>query len=354
MTARENLSALLYNRRGLPSTEQETMSDMIVVTGATGHVGNVLLRRLVDEGATGLRALVRPGRSLAALAGLDVEPVEGDVLDHDSLLRAFRGAEVVYHAAGIVSIQSGGYDRLRETNVGGTRNVLTACREAGVSRLVYTSSVHAFVKPPQGTGLTEAAAIDPGRVHGTYDRTKAEATRLVLAAAATGLDAVVVHPSGIVGPCDFRPSDTGAVIMACARGRLHAYVNGAYDFVDVRDVAQGLMAAAAKGRRGESYLLTGHEVSVTDFLHAVAQFTGTPAPRVRLPLGFTRAVSFLIPAYYRIARERPLFTTYSLDVISSNCCMSHEKAERELGFSPRAFRDTIADTVHWFRERGML
>ncbi|MFH0915197.1 MAG: SDR family oxidoreductase [bacterium] len=327
---------------------------MIVVTGAAGQVGNVLLRSLAADGVTGLRALVSPGGRTAPVAGLDVEVIEADVRSYDSLLRAFWGAEVVFHLAGIVSIATGGLERLRETNVGGTRNVLAACRDVGVGRLVYTSSVHAFVEPPRGTYLDETAPIDPARVRGPYARTKAEATLLVFDSIKEGLDAVVVFPSGIVGPYDFRPSLTGQLIVDCFRGRLRAYVDGAYNFVDVRDVAQGLMAAATKGRRGQGYLLAGHEITVRDLLHTVEEITGARAPRRRLPFGFTKAVSFLIPAYYWISRERPLFTTYSLDVITSNCLMSDEKARRELGYSSRPLRESIDDTLRWFRHAGML
>ena len=327
---------------------------MIVVTGATGLVGNVLLRNLNAAGVPGLRAVVRRGSSANAIAGLDVEIVEGDILDRESLVRAFRGAEVVYHVGGMVSMSARKCDEMRRTNVEGTRTVLAACREAGVGRLVYTSSVHAFVKPPQGTCLSETAAIDPGRTCAAYDHSKAEATLLVLEAAREGLDAVVVHPSGIIGPYDYRPSLTGATILACARGRLRASVRGAYDFVDVRDVAQGLMAAAERGRSGEGYLLTGHTITVADLLGAIARASGTPAPRLCLPLGFTKRVSFLIPIYYKLMREQPLFTKYSLDVISSNCSMTSEKAGTELGFRARPFRETIEDTVNWFREQGML
>ena len=327
---------------------------MIVVTGGTGHVGNVLLRHLAAQGTTGVHVLVRSTSNTAPIAGLDVRLVEGDVCDYESLVTAFRGADVVYHLAGIVSISGGGYERLRKANVEGTRNVLAACRDAGVGRLVYASSVHAFVRLPHGTCLTEETPIDPTQAHGVYDRTKAEATLLVLEAAKQGLDVVIVYPSGIIGPYDFRPSHTGAMVLASARGRLGAYVKGAYNFVDVRDVAQGLVAAAEKGRPGEAYLLTGYEISVRDLLQTVARFGGTHAPRVRLPLGFTQAVSFIIPAYYRVTRQQPLFTTYSLGVVSSNCWMSNEKARRELGFSPRPLEETLEDTVRWFREQGML
>ncbi len=327
---------------------------MIVVTGATGHVGNVLLRELAAHGAAHLRAVLEPGESSARLENLDVQTVEADMREYNALLTAFEGADVVFHLAGIVSIGSTGMARLREVNVEGTRNVIAACRAANVRRLIYTSSVHAFVELPAGTCLDETTAIDPGRVHGPYATTKAEATLLVFAAAREGLDAVVLFPSGIIGPYDFRPSETGQLIIDCFQGRLKAYVEGAYNFVDVRDVVQGLISAATKGRRGEGYILSGHEVTVKELLSTVELLTGARAPRWRLHFGFTRAVCFLIPVYYWLKRERPLFTTYSLDVLASNCLMSHAKAQRELGFSPRPFEQTIADTLSWFRRAGML
>jgi dihydroflavonol-4-reductase len=327
---------------------------MIVVTGGTGHLGNALLRCLPAECTPGVRALVRAGRSSKSISALDLEVVEGDVRDYNSLVKAFRGAEIVYHLAGIVSIAGHGLKRLRETNVEGTRNVIDACRTAGVGRLVYTSSVHAFVEPPRGTSLTETAEIDPNQVRGPYARSKAEATLLVLDAVRQGLDAVVVYPSGIIGPHDFRPSDTGKLICDCARGRLKAYVRGAYDFVDARDVAQGLMAAAKSGRTGQGYILSGHQVAVEDLLDTVKLITGAPAPRWCLPFGFARAASHLMPAYYLACRQPPRFTTYSLDVVSSNCLMSYEKAEQELAFSARPFHETMRDTLDWFRQQGIL
>jgi len=324
----------------------------IVVTGATGHLGNVLVRSLVARGTPGVRALVGPSGHTASLAGLDVELVAADVRDRGSLVKALRGAETVYHVAGIVSIANRGLERLRRTNVEGTRNVLAACREAGVGRLVYTSSVHALVEPPRGTCLDESFAVDPVDVLGPYARTKAEATLLVLAAVREGLDAVVVFPSGIIGPYDFRLSHTGRFIRDCAQGRMWAYVHGAYNFVDVRDVARGVMAAAEKGRTGEGYLMAGHEISVADLIHTIEVISGTPAPRWRLPMGFTRAVSYAMPAYYWVRRERPVFTTYALDVICSNCLMSSDKAARELDYHPRPLRDTLEDAIGWYNNPG--
>jgi dihydroflavonol-4-reductase len=238
--------------------------------------------------------------------------------------------------------------------VDGTRNVLRACREAGVRRLVYCSSIHAFAVPTGGGCLTEESAVDPSRATGAYDRSKAEATLAVREAIEQGLDAVMVFPTGIIGPYDFRPSHTGELIIQCARGQLKAYVEGAYNFVDVRDVAAGMSAAAAKGAAGEGYILAGHNVSVPELLRTIEVITGTPAPRLRMPFRLVRAVSFLIPVYYWVTRQKPLFTTYSLDVISSGCTMSNDKAERELGYRPRPFVQTIEDSVGWFREQRML
>lgn len=327
---------------------------MIVVTGATGLLGNVLLRSLAAREAAPVRALVRPSSDLTAIASFDVEIVQGDVRDRASLLHAFAGADIVFHLAGIVSIARGGSPGLREANVEGTRNVLAACRKEGVRRLVYCSSIHAFAVPPGGDCLTEASLIDPDRAQGAYDRTKAEATLLVLNAIGQGLDAVMVFPTGVIGPYDFRPSHTGELVLAAAQGRLRAYVDGAYNFVDVRDVAQGLMAAAEKGRSGEGYILAGHNVTVRELLLSIEAVTGTPAPRLHLPFRLVRALSFLIPAYYWASRQKPLFTTYSLDVISSGCTMTAAKAEHELGYVPRPFSETMEDTVRWFRKQRML
>ncbi len=326
---------------------------MQVVTGATGHAGNALVRYLVTRGE-GVRALVGPSGRSASLQGLDVETAEADVRDYRSLVRAFHGAEVVYHVAGIVSIATRGLKRLRFTNVEGTRNVLMACREAGVDRLVYTSSVHALAEPPRGTALDETFALDPDSVRGPYAKTKAEATGLVLAAARKGFNAVVVFPSGIIGPYDFRPSHMGKFMLDCAQSHLKIYVDGAYNFVDVRDVAQGMVAAAEKGCPGEGYVLAGHEVTVADLIHAIELITGVPGPHRRLPFGIVRTAGFLAPPYYRIRGKQPLFTTYSLDVIASNCSMSCEKARRELGFYPRPLQQTLEDTISWFIQAGKL
>ena len=338
---------------------------MIAITGATGHVGNALLRALAERRKAGgsqgepaagqVRAIVRPGRDTSTcFEGLDVEVVEADMRDPQALAAAFQGADAVFHLAGIISITRERYDRLHAVNVEGTRNVLAACRAAGVRRLVYTSSIHAFVEPPHGTCTDETTPVDPQLVTTPYAKTKAEATRLVLAAAHDGLDAVVVFPSGIIGPYDFKPGQTGQLVLELSKGRIKAWVDGGYNFVDVRDVASGLIAALERGRAGEGYVLSGSEIRVWDLFHTVAELSGTPAPRMHVNMRLLRAVSPFIPVYYWATRQRPLFTSMSLEVICSNCAMSCAKAERELGFTPRPLRDTLGDTIGWFREQGML
>jgi len=334
---------------------------MIVVTGATGFLGNALTRRLVD--ALGnepdalkppVRALVRGQSDLSSLAGLEVEFVQGDIGDLDSLVQAFSGAEGVFHMAGIVDITGYKPDRLHTVNVQGTKNVIEACKRAGVGRLVYASSIHAFVEAPLGTTADEGLPLDPSRINDPYGKTKAEATQLVLAAVRAGLDAVVVHPTGVLGPYDFRPSPTGQAILDYAQRKLGIYVDGGYNFVDVRDVAEGTLAAYAKGRTGENYILSGHPVTVRQLLETIETVSGVPAPRMRLNFGIARALSRLMPIYYWITQEQPVFTTYSLDVLRSNSSISHAKAEAELGYSPRPFRETIEDTIEWFADQRML
>ena len=220
---------------------------MIVITGATGHIGNVLVRELIARGQA-VRALALPDDDCCSLAGLNTEIVYADVTDLRSLESAFAGADVVFHLAGIVTIMPSMKRVLERVNVGGMRNVATACRSAGVRRLVYTSSIHAIAEPPHGTIIDESQPFDADRVLGDYARSKARATLLLLEEVSKGgLDAVICCPTGVIGPWDYRISNIGQLILDFASGHLKSYVRGAYDFVDVRDVTNGLILAAEKG-----------------------------------------------------------------------------------------------------------
>jgi dihydroflavonol-4-reductase len=324
-----------------------------VVTGATGHVGNVLVRELVGRGQL-VRAVVQPGETTESIAGLEVETVHADVRDYDSLVRTFAGADLVYHLAGIISIAGGQARLLEEVNVRGAGNVARACRRAGVRRLVYTSSVHALEVPPPGVALCETTEFRPDALDGDYARSKARASIAVRKSVEQGLDAVMVFPSGIIGPYDFRLSEMGHLFADFVCGRLKAYVDGAYDFVDVRDVVAGLILAAEKGRRGEGYILSGERITVKDLLLLLEQVTGVRSTARRLPMWLARTAALFAPVYYRLRRARPRFTSYSLRVLASNCLMSSAKAVRELGYSARPLRETVRNTIEWFVATGRL
>ncbi|MGC8874558.1 MAG: SDR family oxidoreductase [Chloroflexia bacterium] len=324
-----------------------------VVTGATGHLGNNLVRALVARGEQ-VRALIYPADPVRPLEGLPVERVEGDVRDIDSLRCAFDGADIVYHLAGLIAIEPSRSSLLYDVNVMGTRNVVEACLERGVRRLVYTASIHALVEPPHGTMIDEHFPFDPSRIATDYGRSKAQAALEVLDGVECGLDAVIVSPTGIIGPHDYQPSEMGRFFLMFAQRRLPVCIAGAYDFVDVRDVAEGLIAAAQRGRRGHNYILSGEQVSIERLLAILSEETGVPVPRLRLPTAVARAAAAFVCSYARARGTRPLLTTESVAILASNSCIRHDKATRELGYAPRPIEETVRDTIRWFVEAGLL
>ena len=329
------------------------MSGVVVVTGATGHIGNVLVRALLERQYR-VRAVVLHNEDHRPITGLDVEVCRGDVTDVDSLEQAFSGADIVYHLAGIVTIMPGMAARLERVNVGGMRNVIAACRAKGVRRLVYTSSIHAIAEPPHGTTIDESQPFDPERVLGDYARSKARATLLLLDEVSRGaLDAVVCCPTGVIGPYDFNVSNIGQLILDFASGHLKSYVSGAYDFVDVRDVASGLMLAATRGQSGRHYIFAGNQVQVPELMNELGNDLGCPAPTYRIPHGLARAAGVLASVYYRLLRRKAVFTAYSIDVLHSNSQVSSTRARQELGFTSRPWQESIRDQVAWFRDNGM-
>ena len=319
---------------------------MWLVTGGTGHIGNVLIRTLLERGEK-VRALILPGESRDPIVGLKAEMVEGDVLNMDSLFESMRGIKGIFHLAGVISIMPGPNPFVRRVNVEGTRNILSAARKSGIQRLIYTSSIHAIQRVEEGV-IDERLPYDIGNPYGAYDRSKAEATLDVLNATDAGMDAVVACPTGVIGPYDFRGSMMGSVIHDAAAAKPTLYVDGAYDFVDVRDVADGLIAAAEKGTRGESYILSGKKISVRYLLETVREITGRGFFQMRIPFDFAKLAALITPLYYKLAHATPRFTPYALEVLRSNSNISHAKATRELGYRPRPLYESIHDAVKWF------
>ena len=322
---------------------------MWLVTGATGHVGNVLVRKLLERGEK-VRALLLPGECRESISGLNVDAFEGDVLNLDSVFESMRGVRGVFHLAGIISIMPGSNSFVHKVNVEGTKNILRTAIESGIKKLIYTSSIHAIQRIENGV-IDENLPYDTNNPYGAYDRSKAEATLDVLNAAHSGLEAVVTCPTGVIGPFDFRGSMMGSVIHDAAVAKPTLYVDGAYDFVDVRDVADGLISAAENGKRGESYILSGQKITVRYMLETVREITGKNFFQMKIPFDLAKFAALFTPLYYQFANATPRFTPYSLEVLQSNSNISHAKATRELGYSPRSLYESIRDTVKWFLEK---
>ena len=288
-----------------------------------------------------------------ALDGLDVEFVAVDVLDEQALRRAFDGVDVVYHLAALISVAGDPGGHVRATNVDGVRNVANAALDAGVRRLVHCSSIHAFDLDLPGVVTEDSPRARSERLP-PYDRSKAEGEIELQRVVERGLDAVITNLTGVLGPCDFGPSRMGAVLLALARRRLPALVEGAFDWVDVRDACTGMIAAESKGRTGENYLLAGHHVSIVEVGALAQAVTGVRAPRLVAPMWLAQATAPAGLWWSRLRHSEPLFTPESLHALRKDPVVSTAKAARELGYETRPLRDTIADTYAWFRARGVL
>ncbi len=253
------------------------MKKAYILTGSNGHLGSTIARALSRRGEH-VRGLILPGESPLPLPG--VQYITGDVRDLSSLRPLFeglRGRQIyVLHTAGIIDISDQVSPRTYDVNVNGTKNVLTLCREYKVQRLLYVSSVHAIPEGDKSQVLHEVSHFSPSAVVGGYAKTKAEATQLVLDAARDGLDAVVVHPSGILGPYDRSGNHLVQLVNDYIKGKLPACVRGGYDFVDVRDVAAGCLLALEKGRRGQCYILSNRHYEIRDLLRMIRGAGGWP------------------------------------------------------------------------------
>lgn len=320
-----------------------------VITGATGHIGYALLRELVAKGEK-VRILIRKDSEM--FDSIPCEKVYGDVTDPESLKKAFEGADVVYHLAGIIDINIGNTEKIWNVNFGGTQNVAGACEECGVRRLVYASSVDAFKPLPDNELMREVTRFEPDALDGTYAKTKATATNFIMDEVRAGkIDAVIVYPAACIGPYDFKVSNIGELVRSVEK---HGYPVslgfGAYNFVDIRDVAKGMCLAAQKGKAGEGYILCSQQVSVDEFICTLCRVCGKKEPKIKMPYAPVRIGAPICEVYYKISKATPLFTRYSLRKLMSNCNFSNEKAKTELGFEPMSVEQSLTDMVEWIRQ----
>jgi dihydroflavonol-4-reductase len=322
---------------------------MNLVTGATGHIGNVLVKELVKRGES-VRVLVLPGEDLLPINGTEVEVVYGNVCDPASLDAAFADIEFVFHLAGIISITSSNNPIVHHVNVEGTQNMIDAAMRAGVKRFIYTSSIHAFKRIPNGSLVDETTPIDPAFNIADYDRSKAEATLAVLKKVEEGLPAIIACPTGVIGPYDYKNSELGSLMSSWMVNKVNYMIDGSYDFVDVRDVAHGLILAREKGKIGQLYILSGTLVRVSDLWKITQELFSFKSILVNIPMNLARFAAFFAERYYKISKTTPKLTRYSIETLQSNAMISNLKARLYLGYNSRPLQETVRDTIEWWKQ----
>jgi len=325
--------------------------DTVLVTGATGFVGSAVLRVLAARGAR-LRALARPASDLANLEGVDCEVVRGDMTDPASLKEAMAGIRFVFHVAADYRLWARDPAEIMRANIEGTRAVMDAARAAGVEKIVYTSSVATLRADREA--VDETAPLDDGEGVGVYKQSKVAAERLVEQMIAEGLPAVIVQPSTPIGPRDIKPTPTGRVLVEAASGRIPAFVDTGLNLVHVDDVAQGHLLALERGLVGQRYILGGQDASLKTLLADIAELTGRKAPTIGLPRAPLYPLAFAAEAVARVSGREPFVTRDALDMAAHRMFFTSAKAERDLGYRARPYREALVDALAWFRSAGYL
>lgn len=321
-----------------------------IVTGATGYLGYVTVLELIKRGYAPVKIITRSAKNLARFADLPVEAGIGDITDSEFVNEQITPGSVVFHLAGVVDIGSAKNKEVHDTNVTGCKNIVDACLRNGAEKLIYTSSV-AVIDPPKTGLIKEPVTFTGDNLSSQYARSKTLATTYIIDKCATAnLNAVVVYPSAVVGPYDYHISYLGQVVLDYINGKMNCYIKGAYDFVDVRDVAAAVVSAYEKGRSGEGYLLTGERITLDQMFAIMRDKLKRPRRPIRLPFGFVRTMLPLAELYYRIRGKKPVFSSCSLKTLRLNCNFDNSKARKELDFNPRPTAESLGDMIDWFLE----
>jgi len=328
------------------------MSDIVLVTGASGFVGSAVARALVARGLH-VRVLMRPNANRLNIAKLHCEPVTGDMRDEESMAAAMQGARYLFHVAADYRLWARDPNEIERNNFQGTKATMGAALKTGVERVVYTSSVAAL--KPGAAAVDETSRHTPQSVIGAYKRSKLvaerEVERLVLE---EGLPAVIVAPSTPIGPRDIKPTPTGRVIVEAATGRMPAFVDTGLNLVHVDDVAQGHLLALDKGKIGENYILGGEDVALETMLGDIAFLSGRRAPSLKIPRAPLFPLAWGAELFARITGKEPFLTADALRMSRYRMYFSSEKARRELGYKARHYREGLQDAMGWFGENGYL
>jgi dihydroflavonol-4-reductase len=322
----------------------------IAVTGATGHVGNNLCRLLI---ARGYQVKVLIHNDDKGLSGLPLEMVKGNVLNESDLITLCHECEVVIHLAASVTIHK--HDSYSERlNIESCKNLLYAARMTGIRKIIHFSSIHAFQQKPLDCELNESRNLALGSTF-SYDNSKARSQKMLLEASSGEMEVVALNPTAIVGPNDFKPSLVGNAIIRFYKGQNPGLIPGGYDWVDVRDVCQATVSAIEKGAGGECYLLPGNWHSLKELAEEITKQGGHQPPRLLLPVWLALAGAPFLNLHARFTHKTPLYTSVSVQTLkNSHKNISGEKARSVLGFNPRPFAETIADTLLWFKENNYI
>ncbi len=325
-----------------------------LVTGATGFVGNHVVRQLLSEGDS-VRVLVRPSSNLKALEGLAVEPAEGDLRDTASLESAMSGVRRVFHVAADYRLWAQNPGEIYESNVEGTRRLLEIAGRVGVERVVYTSTVATIAVPRHGASLpNEETRADISQMIGHYKRSKLLAEQEAEKAAAAGIPVVIVNPTAPVGPGDWKPTPTGRIIVDFLNGKMPAYVDTGLNLVAVEDVARGHLLAAEKGRAGQRYILGNRNMTLKQILDAIAPIAHRSAPRVRLPHAVALAAGYADEIFSRIVGREPQIPVEGVKMSRHRMFVSSDRAERELGYQPSSVEAALERAVDWYQRHGYV
>ena len=320
-----------------------------LVTGASGFIGWHVARVLIERGLS-VRALLRNG---SRVDGLDVEPITGDLRDAASLDRAAAGCGLVFHVAADYRLWARNPGELYRSNVDGTRNLLSAARHAGVERVVYTSTV-GCIGMPHGELGDETTPVTLAAMTGDYKRSKFQAEQVALEFARAGLPVVVVNPTAPIGDHDVKPTPTGKIVLDFLKGDMPAFIDTGLNVVDVRDVAQGHWLACERGKVGERYILGAENLTLAEILQKLARLTGRKAPTVRLPYAVALAAGACSTAWANLTGIAPRVPLAAVRMAREKMWVTHEKARRELGFTPGPAEQALARAVEWFSGPGRL